>query len=93
MQYYIDNNKYIYSDIVEDWVRRLNQLIWKYSLLINIKLDKFYLNSYDYSDSKKTIRMSSIERLKIFIRKIINLVIEQKDFELSKIANKEIPVY
>jgi|GEM_PF-931435 len=83
--------EYVYANTFTNFVDRYNQLIGKYSINTGIKVNKFNLYEHEFSESRKTIRDSGIDRFKIAIDNFKSFLKDEiyKEREASK--TKHIP--
>lgn len=71
---FLNSQEYMYANTFINFIDRYNHLIEKYSADIEISIDKFNLYEHEFSESKKTIRNSGINRFKITIENFKNLL-------------------
>lgn len=90
LDYYKNTSEFFYREVMEDLVKRYNALLKKYYKSTGIPLEVFELNSFDLSNTKKTVRDSAIERFKINLNATKNLIDSRIQYLIDNDTSKEI---
>lgn len=91
INHYIKNNEYLYTNTVEAFASRFNRIVDKYHEAIGLRLERFAFFEYEYSESRKTVRNSGIDRLKISLNSVQELLQREVYSENERAQLKEIP--
>lgn len=74
---------YVYTNIMETYIARYNQILSKYHKSTGIPLERFKLEKFDLSSTGKTVRQEAIERYLINLSST-NELIEEKLYNLEQ---------
>ncbi|MBT7092062.1 MAG: hypothetical protein HN936_02375 [Bacteroidetes bacterium] len=91
IQNHSNSGDYIYAQMFDGWVSQYNTVIKKINSISKISVPPYSTDSWDYSNTGKTVRQTAVENLLTAIEKYISRL-DGNIIEISESnANKEIP--
>jgi len=80
---YKSSNPYYYPEIMNDYIFRYNKIVKKYFDTTGIQLETLSLKQFDFSNTKKTVRETAIDRLESGLNSTKEILMEKLESEVS----------